>query len=214
MDQDAFPWQADWYRTQVKENLGPQLDNSFRLWFTDHAVHGDEYPPVDPTRLVSYLGVLYQALRDLSAWVEKGIPPPPSTTYKVVDGQIVVPATADERLGIQPVVSLAANGAVRADVSAGQPVKFSATIELPPNTGKIVGAEWDFEGAGTFPVVQQISEGKSNASGSRVTLTMTHSFTKPGTYFPVLRASSRREGDASEAFARVQNLGRVRVVVK
>ncbi len=214
MDQDAFPWQADWYRTKVKENLGAQLDNSFRLWFTDHAVHGDEYPPVDPTRLVSYLGVLYQALRDVSAWVEKGVPPPPSTSYKVVDGQIVVPSTAAERLGIQPVVSLTANGAVRAEVSVGQPVKFSATIELPPSTGKIVGAEWDFEGEGTYSAVQQISESKSNPSGSSVTLTMTHSFAKPGTYFPALRASSQREGDASAVFARVQNLGRVRVVVK
>jgi len=214
MDQDALPWQADWYRTKVKENLGSQLDDNFRLWFTDHAVHGDDYPPVDPTHLVSYLGVLYQALRDLSAWVEKGVPPPPSTNYKVVDGQVIVPSTAAERRGIQPVVSLTANGAVRADVSVGQPVKFLATIELPPNTGKIVGAEWDFEGQGTYPTVQQISEGKSNATGSRVTLTMTHSFAKPGTYFPALRASSQREGDASTLFARIQNLGRVRVVVR
>jgi len=177
-------------------------------------VHGDEYPPVDPTRLVSYLGVLYQALRDISAWVEKGIPPPPSTSYKVVDGQIVVPSTAAERLGIQPVVLLTANGAVRAEVSVGQPVKFSATIQLPPNTGKIVGAEWDFEGEGTYPVAQPVSEGTSNASGSSVTVTITHSFAKPGTYFPALRASSQREGDASAVFARVQNLGRVRVVVR
>jgi hypothetical protein len=214
MDQDAFPWQADWYRTKVKDNLGSKLDDSFRLWFTEHAVHGDEYPPVDPTRVVSYLGVLYQALRDLSVWVEKGVPPPPSTNYKVVDGQIVVPTTAAERLGIQPVVALTANGATRADVAVGQPVKFSATVELPPNTGKIVGAEWDFEGQGTFPVVQQLAEGKSNAAGSRVTLTATHSFPKPGTYYPALRASSQREGNASTIFARVQNLGRVRVVVK
>jgi len=214
MDQDALPWQADWYRTKVKENLGPQLDDNFRLWFTDHAVHGDEYPPVDPTRVVSYLGVLYQALRDVSAWVEKGVPPPPSTSYKVVDGQIVVPKTASERHGIQPVVSVTANGAVRTEVSVGKSVKFSATIELPPNTGKIVGAEWDFEGEGTYPVVQQLSEGKSNDSGSQVTLTTSHSFSKPGTYFPVLRASSQREGNASTVFARVQNLGRVRVVVR
>jgi hypothetical protein len=214
MDQDALPWQADWYRTKVKENLGPQLDANFRLWFTDHAVHGDEYPPVDPTRVVSYLGVLYQALRDVSAWVEKGVPPPPSTSYKVVDGQIVVPKTASERRGIQPVVSVTANGAVRTEVSVGKPVKFSATIELPPNTGKIVGAEWDFEGEGTYPVVQQLSEGKSNDSGSKVTLTTSHSFSKPGTYFPVLRASSQREGNASTVFARVQNLGRVRIVVR
>jgi hypothetical protein len=93
-------------------------------------------------------------------------------------------------------------------------VTFLATIELPPGTGKIVGAEWDFEGEGTYPVVQPISEGKSNAEGSLVSLTMTHSFPKPGTYFPVLRASSQRDGNASAIFARVQNLGRVRVVVK
>ncbi len=165
MDQDALPWQADWYRTKVKENLGPQLEDNFRLWFTDHAVHGDEYPPVDPTRVVSYLGVLYQALRDVSAWVEKGVPPPASTSYKVMDGQIVVPKTAAERLGIQPVVLVTANGATRADVPVGKPVKFSANIEIPPNTGKIVGAEWDFEGEGTYPVVQQLSEGKSNKWG-------------------------------------------------
>lgn len=41
-----------------------------------------------------------------------------------------------------------------------------------------------------------------------------HTFTKPGTYFPVLRATSQRKGDQQTAFARVQNLGRVRVVVK
>jgi hypothetical protein len=33
MDQDAFPWQADWYRSKVKEALGDHLDENFRLWF-------------------------------------------------------------------------------------------------------------------------------------------------------------------------------------
>jgi len=33
-------------------------------------------------------------------------------------------------------------------------------------------------------------------------------------YFPVLRATSQREGDFQTPYARVQNLGRVRVVVK
>ena len=117
MDQDALPWQADWYRTKVKENLGPQLDENFRLWFTDHAIHGDQEKQEDPTHTVSYLGILQQALRDLSAWVEKGVEPPPSTSYKVVDGQVVVPATAVERKGVQPVVTLNANGGARADVA-------------------------------------------------------------------------------------------------
>jgi len=47
-----------------------------------------------------------------------------------------------------------------------------------------------------------------------VTLKATYSFSQPGTYFPVLRATSQREGDPKTPYARIQNLGRVRVVVK
>src|SRR5947199_9604700 len=41
MDQDALPWQADWYRSTVKEALGDRMDDSFRLWYVEHALHGD-----------------------------------------------------------------------------------------------------------------------------------------------------------------------------
>src|SRR5262249_27345908 len=130
MDQDAFPWQADWYRSKVEAVLGPRLDENFRLWFTDHALHGDQERQADPTHTVSYPGVRHQALRDLSAWVEKGVAPPPSTNYKVVDGQVRVPPTAAERKGIQPVVTVTANGGARAEVAVGAPVSFSAVIEV------------------------------------------------------------------------------------
>jgi hypothetical protein len=46
-----------------------------------------------------------------------------------------------------------------------------------------------------------------------VTLTRTFTFSQPGTYFPVLRATAQREGDADTPFGRIRNLGRVRVVV-
>lgn len=90
-DREAFPWQADWYRSRVKETLGDNIDEHFILWYVDHALHGDVTRQEDPTRTVSYLGVLQQALRDLSAWVEQGAAPPASTRYKVVDGQVIVP---------------------------------------------------------------------------------------------------------------------------
>lgn len=212
MDQDAFPWQADWYRSRVKAALGPRLDENFRLWFTDHALHGDQERQTDGTRTVSYLGVLQQALRDLSAWVEKGVAPPPSTSYKVVDGQMQVAPTASERKGIQPVVTVMANGGARAEVAVGKPVTFSAVIEVPQDTGRVVAAEWDFEGAGNFPVVEQLT--RPDASGTRVTLKAVHTFSQSGTYFPALRATSQRQGDAKSPFARIRNLGRVRVVVK
>ena len=43
---------------------------------------------------------------------------------------------------------------------------------------------------------------------------LAHTFTAPGTYFAVLRVTAHREGDADETFTRVQNLDRVRVVVR
>ena len=214
MDQDALPWQADWYCSKVKEALGDRIDDSFRLWYVEHALHGDEARQGDTTHTVSYIPDLYQALRDLSAWVEKGVQPPPSTNYKMVDGQVVVPLSAAERKGIQPVIHLSANGKPRADVAANRAVKFSATVELPPNTGKIIAAEWDFEGDGKFAVTQDLKDSDITASGNQVHLTMTHAFPKPGTYFTTLRAVSQRDGDKNTPYTRIENLDRVRVVVK
>ena len=37
MDSKAFPWQADWYRTQVKKSLGNQFNDQYRLYYSDHA---------------------------------------------------------------------------------------------------------------------------------------------------------------------------------
>src|SRR5262249_48337583 len=150
-------------------------------------------------RTVSYQGVLQQTLRDLSAWVEKSRRPPTDTNYKVVDSQVVVPAKAAVRKGIQPVVELKVNGGERADVAVGQTVTFTAKIETPPETGKVVAAEWDFEGVGNYPSPAELVK-----SDSIVTLKATHSFSKPGTYFPVLRAASQREGDTKTPYARVQ----------
>ncbi|MEU3617915.1 Tat pathway signal sequence domain protein [Streptomyces sp. NPDC006872] len=207
-DIDAFPWQADWYRTKAQQALGRPLDDNFRLWYTDHAQHTAPDSAAGEARIVGYQGVLQQALRDLSAWVEKGVRPPASTSYKVVDAQVKVAKTAGRRKGIQPVVTLTVNGGEHAGVAVDQPVEFSATVQVPPNAGKVVGAEWDFEGIGTYPVPAQLGR-----IGSTVTLHATHSFPIPGTYFPVLRATSQREGDPRTPYARIQNLDRVRVVV-
>ncbi len=75
----------------------------------------------------------------------------------------------------------------------------------------VVGAEWDFEGLGDYPIKEQFDPGRR---ADRLTLQRTHTFTRPGTYFPALRASSQHPGDAGTIFARPQNLGRVRVVVQ
>ena len=165
---------------------------------------------------MSYLGALtlHQALHDLSAWVEQGVVPPRSTQYRVVDGQIVVPSTAAERRGLQPVVNLSVNGGLRVDVAAGAPVRFVAEAEMPPVTGTLVSMEWDFEGTGTFPDLRHIAPSQENASGTKVRLTATHAFAKPGTYFAIVRVTSQRNAQTATPFGRIQNIARVRVVVQ
>jgi hypothetical protein len=195
----------------VRESYGAATDQHYRLWYTDHALHGDarEQANEDPTRIVSYVPILNQALRDLAAWVEKGTPPPSTTNYRVVDGQVVVPPSAAERKGVQPVVTLTAGGGQRVEIRAGQPVSFTGTIEVPPGAGYVVGAEWDFEGKGTFAQRSPVP-----ASARRVTVKATHSFATPGTYFSSLRATSNRVAGRQTPFARLENLDRVRVVVR
>jgi hypothetical protein len=226
-DREAFPWQADWYRSKVQDNLGDKLNDHFRLWYTDHALHGDVSVEDDPTRTVSYLGVLQQALLDLSAWVEKDVAPAATTNYTIEDGQVIVPQTANKRKGIQPVVTLMANGGKRTEIKVGQSVTFTAEVEVPEKMGKIVAAAWNFEGlskevekrsgwsfenSDEFPVAAKISP--ANKTGSKATIKTTYQFSKPGTYFPTLRVASQRDGDGKTPYTRIQNLDRVRVVVK
>lgn len=213
-DTEALPWQGDWYRQQVQKQLGEKTDDNFRLWYTDHANHGDFPVPGDPDYIVSYLGVLQQALLDLSAWVEKGIEPAATTNYKVINGQVIIPATANERAGIQPVVNVTINGGKRADISAGESVMLSALIEIPDGTGKLVYAAWDFDGSGQYRNIVDLSKAKITEDGSHIEITIKQKFTEKGTYFPALRVASQRNGDTETPFTRIHNLDRVRVVVQ
>src|SRR5690606_11659141 len=128
----------------------------------DNAMHTtqvadpDDPRPVATTRVISYQGVLQQALRHLVDWVERGIAPPKSTNYSVEDSQIVVPPSASERCGLQPVCTLTANGSDRVEVKVGETVRFEAVAQVPPGAGRILSAHWDFEGAGDYPVSSNI----------------------------------------------------------
>ena len=208
-DGDALPWQADWYRKTVAAVEGPHIDQKYRLWYVDNANHTDPTTEAQQTHAVAYSGTVQYALRELSAWVEQGIDPPPTSEYRVQDGQVLVPATAAERKGIQPVVHLTVNGGERAEVAAGQAVTFTAQIEAPPAPGRVVSAQWDLEGAGTYQNDAELGDPTSET----VPVTTTHAFTRPGTYHPTLRVASQREGDRGTPFARSLNLARVRVVV-
>lgn len=210
LDREAVPNQADWYARKFDSIYGTEAQNKYRVWFTENALHGHSEYKEAPTRVVSYLPVLQQALRDVSAWVEKGTPPPGNSGYRIDGGQVILATKAGDRKAIQPVVTLTANGKGRAVIKAGKPVKLTATVSVPPGAGTIIAAAWDFDGNGTFA-----EKAKLPASASATaTLATTHSFPAAGTYFVTIKVESERNGDASSPYARIPNLARVRVVVK
>lgn len=206
-DREAFAWQADWYRSKVREHLGDATDDTFRVWMVDHALHGDVAYQEHPTHTVSYLGVLHTALRQVAAWAEAGVEPAPSTRYDVMDGQIVLPGAAGERGGVQPTVVLTANGAERADVAVGERVAFRAVAETPGQETRIVELHWDFDGSGRFEDRQPVT-----FTGS-ATQERTHIFSTRGTYFVTVKAVAQQGVNTESPFGRIQNLARVRVVV-
>ena len=100
-------------------------------------------------------------------------------------------------------IELRVNGDERAEAAMNTPVRFGAQVEVPPQAGFIVAAEWDFQGQGTYPHAVQI-----DGPQTRLSLSASHAYAMPGTYFPVLRVTSQREGDPSTPYGRVQNLAR------
>ncbi len=213
LDIDAYPWQADWYRSQALASLGPGFEENFALYFIDNAHHENPKTPIQRAHAVSFGGALQQALRDLALWVEQGIKPS-CTEYRVENTQVIVPERAAQRKGIQPVIRLSV-GAVEgveegesASIAAGEPVRFSATVEAPPGMGKIVAAEWDFEGSGDFAQREKIDTPAETA-----TFSASFTYSHAGTRFPALRVASQREGDVDTDYGRVQNIALVRVIV-
>ncbi|MDO5422403.1 MAG: hypothetical protein Q4F41_01595 [Eubacteriales bacterium] len=198
MDGD-FPWQADWYRKKVAEIYGTQAEDCFRLWYNDNCPHGDVSEGGDPLRVVSYLGMLQQALLDVAKWAEKGIAPVASSGYRLVENQVVLEETSEKRGGIQPMVRLLAQGGTCARVKAGQKVSFKAEIELPKGAGVLKSVEWSFEGETDYAC------GGTSAEAE-------HVYQKPGTYFAVVRVTTSRNPE--DSFARLRNLSRVRVIVE
>ncbi|MDO4284926.1 MAG: hypothetical protein Q4C60_06275 [Eubacteriales bacterium] len=212
MDEQAYPWQADWYRRKVASAHGGDGTQVCRLWYMDHTLHGDRAEEeIAPLHATTYLAGLHQALVDLAAWVEQGKEPLPSSRYDVDGGLIRVGESAAERGGIQPVVHLLADGMECARIQAGETVSFLAQGEVPEGAGVLTQIEWSFEGETDFPVkgAWELTEG-----GQKGTTAASHTYHAPGTYFAVARIRSERNGDADTPFTQVRNLARVRVVVE
>ncbi len=154
-DREAFAWQGDWYRRQVEEHLGRATDDHFRLWYTDRCTHGEVD---DPTEVVGYNTTLYQALLDVSDWVERGIAPSPTSDYEVENGQVMLDADGKNRGGVQPVPVALIRGKERADVKPGEEVTIHVTVDVPQGTGRVVRAAWCLDDSKQFTLPVDLSK--------------------------------------------------------
>lgn len=211
MDEQAYPWQADWYRRKVASVYEGDESEICRLWYFDNVLHGDITASEDELHATTYMGGLKQALVDLAAWVEKGKEPLPSSNYTVEIGHVTVPESARERGGLQAAADLKVNGGKCARVKAGETVEFTVEGEVPDGAGMLTFLEWSFEGETDFP---EKGEWELHDGGQRGTAKAVHTYQKPGTYFGVVRIKSERNGKKDALFTQVRNIDRVRVIVE
>lgn len=109
---------------------------------------------------------------------------------------------ASERPGVQPAITVQVDGSESAQVQVGQLVHFAGIIQMPPDTGHVARAEWDFDGQGDFRKRSRIG-----GNFPTVIVTASHSFSRPGTYFPTLRVHTGHDGQtetSAPTFARVR----------
>jgi hypothetical protein len=210
MDRPCWPPVAIRYHRVVQDALGDRVDDQFRIWWTDHAQHGPAARDTpDATRSIDYSGLVSQGLRDVIAWAEQGRAPARTMSYDYVDGQVVLPAGADSRGGIQPIVRATANGGDVATVRAGETVELAFSAEVPTGWGTIVGAEWDLDDSGCFTTAVDGIDGTQRT----LSMALEHRFGASGTHFATVRVRSHRDGDIGSRTERIENLARVRIVV-
>lgn len=213
-DASLWPPQGLVYPEAVRRSQGEKgLEDSFCLRWSENAEHIPPYLcPSEPGRaastwLIDYMPIIEQSLADLMAWCEEGVKPV-GTTFRYEDGKVILPPTAAERGGIQPVVAVTADGGARAEVKAGTPVTLTVAAEVPPGAGTLTGLEWDVDGSGSFPIREAL-----DGTLTRLELSRTQVYDEPGTYFATARVTSRRDGDVTALDKQLPNLAQVRIVV-
>ena len=229
MDESTCPWCADWWRNKIIEAKGTDQDH--RTYFMERCMHGD-VAAIGNYMVVNYVGALRQALIDLSAWVEKGVEPLKRTAYTLgEDGQIHPETDIRKRYGIQAIPMLKANGQKRAEVKAGECVKFTVDVEVPQGAGEVTeilfaqrekdltAAETEVSGAARLMLGKDMWDTSLPfEKGEKDGIHTAHAeimggYDKPGTYFATVRVATQRQGDAGDVFTQVLNLDRARIVV-
>ncbi len=220
MDESTCPWCGDWYRNKVIETKGNEDD--FRIYYMDRCMHGN-VSWLENNMVTNYLGAMYQSLLDVSDWVERGIEPCRSTNYRLEkDGQVYLADTAKERKGLQPIVSMTANGTSCAEVKAGEMVVFRVKAEVPDGAGDITAIDYDFVSDNSLSMEKkELTVFKNKGEFSRTLVDgvhgaiseIVHTYERPGTYFASARVKMNRSGDDKNLYTQIKNIARVRIIV-
>lgn len=196
----AFPSWVAGYANSIEQRLAkPKADRMLRVYYQERGGH---------TNGGIVGGVFNQALIDMMAWAEKGVPPKPSSqwTFEPPLTQVILSPDAAVRKGLQPVVNISINGSDHATVEVNQPVNLVARLEMPPATGKIVQYDLTYGTATDATVLV--------APLPRVDVRRTVSFNAPGNYIIRLSANGQRQGLANpDNQTLAQNYKEVRVTV-
>jgi hypothetical protein len=213
-DSSLWPPQGVIYEEATIRAQGPQrAKERFCLRWTENAEHiSPAFLPTSSKRatstwLIDYMPIIEQSLLDLCDWAEKGITPA-STNYAFSDGRVTLPASANERGGIQPVVTVTINGSPRADAKINDRVTLEMDAAAPPAGGTIIAVEWDLVGNGEFTAEPGIT-----GEARSLKLSKTHRYAKPGVYFATARVTSHREGNVNAQHRRLVNVASARIVV-
>lgn len=207
-----FPWQADWYRRKVHEAIGDRDQDMFRLYYNENAPHGDAAEVGDDGHLVSYLGMLRQALLDMADWIQKGKRPQNTTGYELVDSQVIPAKDPAKRFGLQPMITAYADGKRCTKGKAGTSVRITAQIELPAGTGDTGRVLFSFDNGKTFADRVEILQVMRKNGYGCVRAEDEHVFTAPGKYYVVCRVEAKRKG--ADDYTLLRNLSRACVIVE
>lgn len=218
MDESTCPWCGDWYRNKVIEAKGNE--DNFRLYYMQRCMHNNSNDSAN-NMVVNYVGALYQTLLDLAAWIQEDKEPLPTTRYERVGGQILEEADPAKRNGLQPGLTLTANGQKCCHVKAGGEFVLRAEATMPEGAGEVTGISFDFRDRwafpekikGLFPIKGTLNRTEKGGVHGAISK-LIYRFDEPGTYFISARVSSQRNGDKNEIFTQVRNLDRVRIVVE
>ena len=198
----VWPTLAARYHRLVRRNLGDSTDDHFRIYWVERGAHVHWWAKPRRSRAVPNAGTNFKALDDLMAWVEQGVAPPPGTQYEMDElNQLVLPPTAAQRKGYQPVVRLLANDAEhRVEAAIGEKIRFTIRAEDPDNG--LSKVEIDFDGDDRFDQSQAMTGSKDSAE-------FTYQYNVAGEYTPVALVTDSSVTQAGG----ISNLAVIRVVV-